>query len=1002
MTDISRWCVAAALTFSASVPAARAQYLISTYAGGLPAPTATVATAYPIQIPTALATDRYGNTYIGTNASCVFRLDASGKLSRVAGTCQTGFSGDGGSAVNAQLNNPEGLAIDVFGNLYISDDGNQRIRRVTPEGIISTFAGNGSAGFGGDSGQATGAQLNNPKGIAVDTSGNLYIADQLNHRIRQVSANGIITTIAGSNTSGNAGDGGPATAANLEFPLGLALDTSGNLYVGDSGSNSVRKIVPGGIITLVAGTGAYGYTGDSGPAIVATLNGPAAVACDSAGNVYIADQGNFAVREVKLSGMISTYAGGNGFGSTGDNGPALQAQLLGPGALAFDSAGDLYIGDQAPGYPTSRVRMVSAGGAITTVAGNSALPFGGDGGPAGLAQLASPWGIARDGFGNVYVVDWKNYRVREITPGGTISTFAGNGTASDTGDNGSATSAGVTPYAVVADPSGNVYTADQAIVRKVSGGTITTVAGNGTANYSGDNGPAIDATLSAHLTGIAMDSKQNLYVADYDNQRIRKITPGPNSIITTVAGDGTRGYNGDGIPAIGAKLNDPSSVAVDKNGNLYIADSQNNRIRVVTADGNISTYAGTGAVANNGDGGLATSAAVLNPSGLAFDAAGTTLFIATGGNTIRMVSPSGVISTVAGTGVAGYSGDGGAATAAQLANPFGLATDSNGNVYVSDQFNSAIRVLQPAGSEPLLSITSEHAGAFTSGDSGSYTLTVSNAASAGNTGGTATVTEVLPAGLTMSGMSGSGWTCSDSSPPYTCQSSGSIGPNGSYPQITVDVSVGSGAVPQVTNSAAVTGGGSLGAASEDVTVVTGSAAALGISLTHGGNFFTGAKGVYTITVANQPSAAATSGAVTVTDTLPAGLSIVSISGGNNWNCSNNSVSCTRSDSLMGGAGYDPIAVTVSVSKNAPSSVVNQATVTWNVSLTATATDTTTIVSNACDVTGDATVSVTDVQEMVNETLGTRQAAHDLNHDGAVNVIDVQIVINDALGLNCSL
>ena len=249
MTDFRRRLLAAAaLILSTGLADAQAPYLISTFAGGLPTPTAATAKGYAFEYPGGVATDLFGNTYISTAYNCVFRLDSKGNLSRVAGICQQGYSGDGASALKAQLNNPQGLAVDVLGNLYIADQGNQRVRQVTPAGIISTVAGTGTAGFSGDNIPAAGAELNSPQGLAVDAAGNLYIADSLNFRIRRVVLGGAITTVAGTGVAGNTGDGGPATSATLTQPSGLALDAFGNLYVSDSGVSVVRMINPSGKI----------------------------------------------------------------------------------------------------------------------------------------------------------------------------------------------------------------------------------------------------------------------------------------------------------------------------------------------------------------------------------------------------------------------------------------------------------------------------------------------------------------------------------------------------------------------------------------------------------------------------------------------------------------------------------------------------------------------------------------------------------------------------------
>ena len=655
--------------------------------------------------------------------------------------------------------------------------------------------------------------------------------------------------------------------------------------------------------------------------------------------------------------------------------------------------------------------MVS-GGTISTAVGTGLLPSSGDGGPASLALFAGTWGLALDKSDNLYVVDLGNYRVRKIpltgAQAGTISTFAGTGSNVDSGNGGQATSAGVTPNTVSVDSIGNVFLAENGLVRKIAtNGTISTVAGTGVSGaYNGDNIPATSAVLS-NLAGIAVDPSGNLYISDTGNNRVRQVTPA--GVITTVAGTGTPGFNGDNQPGIAAELSAPAGLVVDAAGqNLYIADGNNARVRklVLGPNGAISTVAGNGTSGNTGDGAAATSAQITNPWGLALDAAGN-LYITTQGNTVRAVSPQGKISTIAGTGTAGYAGDGGPATAALLNFPLGIVADSAGNVYVSDFNNSVIRILEPVGAEPLLSVSSAHTGNFDAGQNGAtFTLTVKNAQTAAATGGTVTVTDTLPSSMTLVPTTNSPWNCSISSSTYTCTIGSSQAGGTSYSPISVVTDVGTGAQPQVTNVVTVSGGGSPASSSEDVAFVGPSNPALEITLIHGGSFVIGEQEVYTILVGNEASAPATSGTVTVTDTLPSALNLVSMAG-TGWSCGNvPSTTCTRGntpgDALAGGTAYDPITVTVRVPSGAPSSVTNQAAVSGGGSASASATDPTTIVSIACNVTGDVTASVADVQAIVNQALGDSSAVNDLNSDGAVSIVDIQIVINAVLTLGCSL
>ncbi|MGH8905996.1 MAG: NHL repeat-containing protein [Egibacteraceae bacterium] len=337
---------------------------------------------------------------------------------------------------------------------------------------------------------ATATQLTNPIGLAVDAAGNLYIADTFNHQVRRLDLrSGMITTVAGSGVQGPSGDGGLATAAQLDRPLGLAVATGGNLYIADSGNHRVRRVDRSGIITTVAGSGIVGFSGDGGPAAAAQLRGPLGLAVDTGDNLYIADSGNHRVRKVDFSGVITTVAGSDVVGFSGDGGPAAAAQFVGPVGLAVDGDGNLYIADTDPNLEdtrntdANRVRRVDPSGIITTVAGIGPYGFSGDGGPATAARFDGPWGLAVDADGDLYIADLGNSRVRRVDlPIGVITTVAGRGDRDFSGDGGRATAASLRgPWAVAVD-AGNLYIADTLNnrVRRVDPtGTITTVAGGG-------------------------------------------------------------------------------------------------------------------------------------------------------------------------------------------------------------------------------------------------------------------------------------------------------------------------------------------------------------------------------------------------------------------------------------------------------------------------------------------------------------------------------------------
>ena len=640
--------------------------------------------------------DGAGNLYIADGGNQRIRKvnAATGNISTVAGTGTRGFSGDGGAATSARLSFPRRVAMDGAGNFYIGDSSNHRIRKVdAATGNISTVAGTGTRGFSGDGGAATSARLSFPRGVAVDGAGNLYIADASNHRIRKVDTSGNISTVAGTGTSSFGGDGGAATSATLNSPRGVALDSSGNLYIADASNHRIRKVdATTGVISTVAGTGMSGFGGDSSAATSAMLQSPEGVVLDSAGNLYIADTFNRRIRKVDATtGVISTVAGTGTEGFGGDGGAAASAPLSFPEGVALDSSGNLYIAD----YGNHRIRKVDAStGNISTVAG---MTFSGDGGAATSATLGSPQGIALDSAGNLYIADDIDNRIRKVDAStGIISTVAGAGMFGFGGDGGAAASATLnSPEGVALDGSGNLYIADYGNhrIRKVdaSTGIISTVAGTGTRGSGGDGGAATSAMLNSP-SGVALDSSGNLYIAEYWGSRIRRVDAS-TGIISTVAGTGSWGFSGDGGAATSATLKSPRGVALDNSGNLYIADAFDNRIRKVDAStGNISTVAGEGTSGFAGDGGPATSATLRFPGGVALDGVGSLYIADTFNRRIRKVDAStGNISTVAGEGTSGFAGDGGPVTSASLSYPGWVAVDGSGNLYIADTNNNRIR-----------------------------------------------------------------------------------------------------------------------------------------------------------------------------------------------------------------------------------------------------------------------------------------------------------------------
>lgn len=352
------------------------------------------------------------NTLMMGDGTAVQALPRLSVIETVAGTGEAGFSGDGGAAVAAALHAPGGLAVGAGGELFVADQRNDRVRRVAGDGTVATVAGDGTFGFGGDGAAATLASMASPLELALDAWGNVYIADVDNHRVRRLSPDGVMTTVAGNGTRGSSGDGGPATEASLAEPTGVVVDGDGTIYVADFADHRVRRVAPDGRITTVAGTGSPGSTGDGGPAAVAELREPSALALDGEGNLYVADSGNDRVRRIAADGRITTVAGSGVFGTGGDGGPATAAQLAVPSGLALDRSGNLYVAEQAG----NRVRRIGSDGIITTVAGTGKRGFAGDDGPAARAGLANARALAAAPDGTLYVADADNHRVRRVTP----------------------------------------------------------------------------------------------------------------------------------------------------------------------------------------------------------------------------------------------------------------------------------------------------------------------------------------------------------------------------------------------------------------------------------------------------------------------------------------------------------------------------------------------------------------------------------------------------------
>jgi sugar lactone lactonase YvrE len=643
-TFVTRATLAAALLFN-TVTSVQT-FVISTFAGGPPGSLAPVAALKAALGQTgSVVTDSSGNIYFSTTLSCIFKVSKNGILTRIAGNGHGGFYGDGGPASQAALSfgtqdiydfDGGALAIDAAGNLYVVDSGNQRIRKISTDGSIKTIAGGASQGYTNDGVPALNVAFQGVSAVAVDPSGNVYAADY--DGIYKITSDGILHTVA-------------ASALNFQGYAGLATDANGNLYVADQLGNRLLQISTSGAIQQIAGNGTAGYSGDGGPAISAELNSPVGLAVDGAGNLYIADGENSRIREVTPDGNIHTIAGGGN--QFGDGGPATSAALVAAYGVAVDGSGNVIIADTWHGL----IRKVSPSGIISTIAGTGGWGFAGDGGPAKNAQFgfslwsSQPiWGgaLAVDNKGDLYIADTANLRIRTIAPDGNIQTVAGTGaTNEDTGDSGPAAAATINyPYGLAADSAGNFYIGDGTIRKVSASGVITTVALNGS------RGLTVDASNNLYFSGFrltpngtltpsaggwasAVDSDGNFFAADINGYVVRKIAK--DGTVTVVAGNGTPGFSGDGGQATSAQLNTPTAIAVDTIGDLYIADCFNQRIRIVTPDGIISTIAGYGSQGYSGDGGVAINAQFGLISGIAVDRTGNLYLADQTYNVIRLV-----------------------------------------------------------------------------------------------------------------------------------------------------------------------------------------------------------------------------------------------------------------------------------------------------------------------------------------------------------------------------
>jgi len=603
----------------------------------------------------------------------------------LAGPAESAASYDGTNSA-ARFGYPYQIAEDSAGNFYVADNGDDTIRKISPTGTVTTLAGL-SRTPGTNDGTGALARFNQPDGIAVDKNGTVYVADTGNHAIRKITPAGMVTTLAGlPGTSGSLNATG--TAARFNTPGGVAVDSNTNVYVADSGNSMIRKITPAGVVSTLAGLADIAGT-NNGTGTGARFNAPFGVAVDKGGNVYVADTYNDTIRKITSAGVVTTLAGSPGLAGT-NNGTGSAARFNTPDALGVGPNTNLYVGDTY----NHTIRMITPAGVVTTLAGSPGVSGNIDG-TGGTARFFYPIGVAVDpATTNLCVADYGNCIIRQVSPSGVVTTLAGYASGLGTNDGAASTARFNYPAGIVADrASSTLYVVDtyNYTIRTISpAGVVSTLAGS--PGLPGTNDGTGNAARFNVPIGICRDAGSNLYVADYFNDTIRTITPA--GVVSTLAGSpGLSGTN-DGTGST-ARFFQPGGVAVDANTNLYVADTFNDTIRMITPAGVVSTFAGSPGVRGTNDG-TGGAARFDEPLSVTLNTDGSLIVADSGNQSIRHVTTNGVVTTLAGSpGVSGSTD--GSGSAAKFYNPFGVVVDAYGDICEADTYNNAIRKITLAG-----------------------------------------------------------------------------------------------------------------------------------------------------------------------------------------------------------------------------------------------------------------------------------------------------------------